>query len=86
MILLVLHDFLVEVDLWDGHDHFALPLLDICIAGCSLLLYCVSSSYSALSLSQSFGLTLLVVGCSSSSVLAVGCALVLACRWLCLLS
>ena len=32
----VLHGFLVEVDLWDGRDHFAklqllLPLLDICI-------------------------------------------------------
>ena len=31
-----IHDFLVEVDLWDGRDHFvklqlSLPLLDICI-------------------------------------------------------
>ena len=42
MIFLVLHDFIVEVDIWDGHDHFALPLLDICIAGCSFLLYRVS--------------------------------------------
>ena len=39
---LVLHDFLVEVDLRDGRDSFALPLLNICIAGCSFLLYCVS--------------------------------------------
>ena len=42
MIFLALHDFLVAVDLWDGHDHFALPLLDVCIDGCSFLLYCVS--------------------------------------------
>ena len=27
---------MVEADLWNGHDHFALPLLDICI--CSLMI------------------------------------------------
>ena len=39
---LVLPDFLVGVDLWDGRDHFALHLLDICIAGCNYLHYCAS--------------------------------------------
>ena len=38
---LVLPDFLVEVDLWDGRDHFALHLLDICIAGCNYSLLSV---------------------------------------------
>ena len=36
------HDFIVEVDLLDSRVHLALPLLDICIAGCSFLLHCAS--------------------------------------------
>ena len=36
------HDFIVEVDILDSRFHFALFLLDICIAGCSFLLYCAS--------------------------------------------
>ena len=34
--MLLLLNCLVDVDLWNGHDHFALPLLDICI--CSWML------------------------------------------------